>query len=57
MEKTKILRFEVHDLWLFIQDDESHDILLKMDISGVDRDKLADVVSDVVRHHFFVWCP
>ena len=56
MEKEINIRFKVKDGWLEIWDEGKHDSLINMKISGVDRDKLADVVADVLRTHFFVWC-
>lgn len=57
MEKEMKIRFKVRDFWLEIWDEDKNDSLVNMKISGVDRDKLADVVADLLRTHFFVWCP
>ena len=51
-----IIRFKVKDWWLEIWDEMKHDSLLNIKIYEVDRDKLADVVGDIIRCHFFGWC-
>lgn len=57
MEKETRIRFRFRDGWLEVIDEVDHKVLLNMEVSGVDRDKLSDVVGEIIRHHFFVWCP
>ncbi len=56
MQKEMKIRFRIRDSWLEIWDEEKNDSLINTKISGVDRDKLADVVADILRTHFFIWC-
>lgn len=56
IEKQMKISFRIKDNLLEIWNKEKNDTLIYMKISGIDRDKLADVVSDVLRINFFVWC-
>lgn len=57
MEKRMRLFFRVDGDWLEVVDEDSHSVLIATNISGTDRDHLANLVGDILRHHFFVWCP